>query len=493
MTCKNDAIEILGHHEFKIEFVFGEEHLYFIRKTSRYNFVSYCNEKYEELGEEKLSDYNNLLKKYYGIALPYITFRKTVGLYSRIWGKNNYDTTAPLQQNNLNMSNAVKDIIMLFDKYTSIKSLEDQITELDDDKKAIDLAVRRNYLPKINKTIYNANEIEIASLNDEIDSISADTLGVKTDIDALITKEVLELKEIRSNLVSKKGIYQNRLARTKVNLSNKNRALNEKLSNILEFFPTINMEKLSEIDSFHFDISKVLKKELKNAENELSKSIVVIEKQLKNIDDEINTKLNIDDSSKYIISRLADLISKVRKLEEANDLYDKKIEIVSVIKKAKEDLKKIKSIILQDISAIINNAMYEINKQIVIDDRKSPSLQLLENKYSFRVAGDTGTGTSYTNLITLDLAIIDNTLLPALIHDSILFKNIENPSMENIIKIYNAHTKQIFISIDEIKNKFTQETVKVLEEKSVLTLSHDHTLFIKDWKNEEETKEGTHE
>ena len=97
---------------------------------------------------------------------------------------------------------------------------------------------------------------------------------------------------------------------------------------------------------------------------------------------------------------------------------------------------------------------------------------------------DTGTGSSYINLISFDLALFEKTDLPFLIHDSILFKNIEIPALENIIKIYDSFEKQVFISLDEI-NRFSPEIRKIIIDNSSVVLDKDHTLFEKNWKLED--------
>ena len=57
--------------------------------------------------------------------------------------------------------------------------------------------------------------------------------------------------------------------------------------------------------------------------------------------------------------------------------------------------------------------------------------------------------------------------------------------MENILTLYNGHDRQIFIAIDEINNKFQYDIIKLLEDNAILTLTHDYTLFYKDWKNKD--------
>jgi hypothetical protein len=111
----------------------------------------------------------------------------------------------------------------------------------------------------------------------------------------------------------------------------------------------------------------------------------------------------------------------------------------------------------------------------------APMLQLDEKKYIFTVLNDTGTGKAYTSLITLDLAVLKTTKLPFLIHDTMLFKNIENTIFEHIIEVYQKQSKQVFIAVDEI-SKFEPHATKMLKDNCVLRLSYTNTLFIKDWK-----------
>jgi hypothetical protein len=53
--------------------------------------------------------------------------------------------------------------------------------------------------------------------------------------------------------------------------------------------------------------------------------------------------------------------------------------------------------------------------------------------------------------------------------------------MESLIGLYNKSTKQIFISIDEHK-KYTNAAT-ILEDKKVIKLDSNKTLFSKIWNN----------
>ena len=180
---------------------------------------------------------------------------------------------------------------------------------------------------------------------------------------------------------------------------------------------------------------------------------------------------------------MPELAAQRDKTSQIIELYEKKVALENDLSKARENLSSIKSSILSEISTMINTAMIDINRKICSDGRIAPSLMLQEKKYTFNIQNDTGTGKAYASLITFDLAVLQKTVLPFLIHDTMLFKNIENAVFENLALLYSKQTKQIFIAIDKI-DKFSQPTQEVLHNNCVLQLSYNDTLFIKDWKKE---------
>ncbi|MDR1904364.1 MAG: DUF2326 domain-containing protein [Treponema sp.] len=296
------------------------------------------------------------------------------------------------------------------------------------------------------------------------------------------------MRGIKSNLLQQRNVASDRLKKTQINIALKNPALKEQLEKLKDFFPNINMEKLLIIDSFHANITAILRDTLKETERELEANILFYGEQIKKLNNEIDTKMNLQDVPRYTTERLVDLAMKKDRLTKNIELYKTKQELKNNLRSARNDLTEIKIAILSDISNLINIEMNTINGQIYSDGRQPPNLRLDENRYTFNVFNDTGTGKAYSNLLTLDLAIFNTTNLPILIHDTMLFKNIENLALENIIGIYdNVQTRQIFIAIDEL-NKFDKKVSDKLEERSVLKLSYDKTLFIKNWKRNNSDK-----
>lgn len=478
-----DAIDNLGEHEFKFKFVFDEE-LYFSRSTNEYMFVSVCDSKYQQVDKIKISEYTELLKKKYEIHIDSISFRDIVGRYSRIWGKENLEIGKPLQYvHKESVKKSITALIKLFNKYGTIESYEKQIEQLTDEKKLMQEASKKNIIPKMTVSMYKKNERDIENMNIELDALKKNIRELSVDVEALLSKEILELKRIKSQLVKKNSVYDGRLKRTRNNLKNKSVNMNAELVKLTYFFPKINVDKINEIDKFHNSIAAILKDELKNVERDIVNQLKIIEDEICEVDKQIYEKLNMKDVPKYALDKIIEISANIHRLNGENEYYKKGKKIADSIETAKSDFDLIKSDILIDISNKINVKMNELNEEVYTDNRRAPALDLKENNYIFKTFGDTGTGTAYANLITFDIAVLDLTELPVIVHDLPLFKNVENIAMQNIINIYNSHKKQIFIAIDEI-NKYDDKTVKLLKDKSFLQLSKDNVLFVLNWKNE---------
>ncbi|WP_017756038.1 DUF2326 domain-containing protein [Calidifontibacillus oryziterrae] len=482
ITANKDAIEELGQHEFRFSFLFEKEY-FFSRNTKDYKFTNICDSDYNVSKVIKTDEFTAFLKEKYDITLPDLSFRNIIGRYSRVYGKENLNEKKPLQYFEKETKKAsLLALIKLFGKYKIIKDYEDQINRLTDEKSTLLKAVKNEFIPKMTKAIFDKNEKRIFELKNELERMKKEIIGASADIEALLTKEILELSTVKSQLLRQKSIFDSKLRRTQSNISNERLKIDTELSRLIEIFPNMDIERIKEVDEFHNSISKILKEELQKSERELNKQIKTIVADITSIDEKIAEKLNIKNSPQYALDRVVDISAKIQELNNENSYYTKRKNIENNLTSAKGDLEEIKIDIYADISSQINTKMNELNKQIYKDNRRAPSFSINGNNYVFSTFGDTGTGTAYANLITFDLSLLDLTDLPALIHDLPLLKNIENEATENIIMLYDSYVKQIFIAIDKI-HTYNEETVKIIEKNRFLNLSKDKTLFILNWKN----------
>ena len=74
------------------------------------------------------------------------------------------------------------------------------------------------------------------------------------------------------------------------------------------------------------------------------------------------------------------------------------------------------------------------------------------------------------------------TALPLVLHDSIIYKNIEMPATRHIPRILAAvKSKQIFLAFDEA-SRFESEAEKLLKRFTTVKLAHNDLLYTKDWR-----------
>ena len=89
-------------------------------------------------------------------------------------------------------------------------------------------------------------------------------------------------------------------------------------------------------------------------------------------------------------------------------------------------------------------------------------------------------------MIVYDLAVLFTTALPALAHDSLVFKNLEKDVEDGIMRIYASTRKQIFIAYDK-QGDCRPETQRILYDNCVLQLSDNNCeLYGRSWNKEEQ-------
>lgn len=483
----HDVIDELNHHMFKFSFVFNDEEFYFSRTTSEYKYITICNDKYETINIIKLDEYTALLQEKYKAELEGLSFRNIIGRYFRVYGKENLNERKPIQYfEKETAKQSITALLKLFDKYKIIRDYEEQIQRLTEERKFLIDATKKDLLPKVNRSVFIQNQKKVYELSGQLDKLKADIVSVSTDIEALISKEILELQREKSVFVTRKNMYENRLIRTQTNLKNKNINIEPELAQLINFFPAFNVELVEQVTAFHEGITLILKEELKSTEKEVKLQIYEMEIQIDKLNKEINSKLEIKNAPKFAVDKIISLVAQIEQLKRENGFYTKKQQLDDSIKTATDYLDTLKEKILDEMSSHINTKMYELNKLIYIDGRRAPALTIHGDRYTFHTYGDTGTGTAFANLISFDLSLMELTCLPAIAHDLPLLKNIENPALERIIHIYSQSKKQIFIAIDKLSS-YSKETSSLVESHKVLQLSKDKLLFIKNWKQEVST------
>jgi hypothetical protein len=474
------AINQLGHLTFKFKFDFHSNNYYYLRSTDSSETIGICDKEYNVINEISVDAYTAQLKANYSLKVE-SSFRSAINPYSRIWKKDNYNVDKPI----LNFikeaeSVSVENLIKLFGVYNEIAQTSNQIKAQEESKKILTGMFKKNIVPKVTKTEYQKNEKEIERINNDVLDIQNNLLKFTLNIEELSNKELIELKTQKQKLLEAQSSVQNKIKRLEINLGNTN--IKSKYFNRLsQFFENPNEQKINEIESFHSNISKILQRELEATKEILIKENDDFITQISIIDQKVDGLLANVQSPKFIVEKIYDLTIQANTLKESNRFFQQKETVIEEVKTLNLSLDDTINRILINIETEINNELIRINKEIHSDKKKIPRLSLKRKTYKYDHSSNTGTGKSYADLIEFDLAILKLTDLPIIIHDSVLFKNVEDKAIDKIIEQYNLFQKQIFIALDGI-NKFSENSQKILNEKCALQLSETRKLFNRDWR-----------
>jgi len=347
--------------------------------------------------------------------------------------------------------------------------------------KALRAAFRESVVPKIGKRKYKENEREISELSAELASIRTDLALYATNLKELANKEVAEIKSEKDVLLDARARITSRLQRVSISLKESRHIQSKSFESLQKFFPGMESKRLATVEEFHSDIAKILRREIRESERNLKVERERIDGALAQLDERLRAILANVENPGLIVDRVYDLSKKARQLQQENAYYDQGSSLKDDAGSLESELERKRLLALSKVAKILNEKLSYLAESIYRNSQKSPYLSFSSSNYEYKIFEDTGTGKAYGNLILFDLAIFATTRLPFVIHDSLLFKNIENRAVERIIEEYGLFNRQSFISLDEV-GKYGASLGEIVDEAAVVRLADDRVLYIKDWR-----------
>lgn len=257
-----DISDNVGPHEIMFKFVFNKQSYYFSRKSDDIKEVWKCNSKYKKIEPISLQDYTNWLDLQYRVKLSDLSFRECVSRFMRIYGKDNYNEHLPLKSfNNNSMRDAILSFIKIFDKYDAIKDAETFCKQTKDEYDAFKNAQKYSFIPEIKSNQYKTNCNLIDKFKSEIETLSKDLENNLLDIDSETTEETIKLKNELSNLKKQRYVLINKIRNLNLNVDYPFSKTTKDFEILKTFFPTLDIKRVEEIESFHNKISEVFKKQ----------------------------------------------------------------------------------------------------------------------------------------------------------------------------------------------------------------------------------------
>lgn len=263
----------------------------------------------------------------------------------------------------------------------------------------------------------------------------------------------------------------------------------EDIELLQQYFPEVDVRKISEIEQFHRKLESILSNEIEVEKRRIGTLLEEAKAEKEAAEAELATISRDERISDKLVSRITDIKAEIDTLQKANDVYNKKVACQTRIDTFQIESLDVIFRQLSEIEVEINRKMAELNEYIYQNGRKAPIIHFNEDcsTYSFRTPNDSGTGTSCRGLILFDLAIMELTKLPILIHDSVIHKQIEDHAFNKLLDLYESSGKQVFIAMDK-QDSFGEVVEKKLEDASVLHLSKGgNELYGRPW-YEEKTK-----
>lgn len=477
----SDVIENVGHIIIEIDFMFDKETYTFIRNTNSPDLVLCVNDG--KNSEISIEEYRELLKNKYKFPENSSSFRSAVNTFSRIWGKDNYNPNKPLHSFPEEPYAPIKvRLYKLFQFYSEIKKITKVKNDTEKKKTILKGAFNEGYISSLTKKELKQSINRLAEVENQIDDIKKNIDLYTVNIKEIVNEKNIALKSKKDSLLNSIFHEKNKLDRVEKNLKSGKSSDSRYLRKIKQYFPNVDEEKLVKINNFHNGISKILKEELTAEKKKIEQTISLLDEDVKKINQEIILATGMLDKPDSLIEQMLELSVEEKKLRDTIKFRELKDTVdESVLNLSKQITEKSKQF-LEKIETTININMFKYINKFYEGKPVSPQISLQDKRYSFKHNSDTGTGKSYANLIALDLSILHNTYLPLLIHDLIIFKNIEVHAIENILNEYSNSEKQIFIAIDEL-NRYSKKTRRLVENAMFIELNSDKLAFKKSWKS----------
>lgn len=489
ITLCKDVISQVGHLNIDFTFEFEQKEYNFTRNTETNNSVFFREN--EEKAEWSIEEFRAFLAQKYGFSSTDPSLRNLVSRFTRIWGKDNYNPNKPLLRYTGEGYTTIKEfLIKSFGYYNLIEDIEKKKAKNETIRKNIDIAFKQGFVKKVNLKEYRQAKQDLNVIDNKIDTIKKDLDLFAANIKAILDEKSLTLAIEKDKYLKQKNSLESKLFRIEENISDTKPIPKRYFSKVVDFFPTVNVDKLNEVEGFHSSISKILSDELKNEKERLTFELNEIDTEMSFIDLKIKEIAASVDRPDKIIDEVLSLSIKKKEVEDTVNYRERQDDLKESSKNLKIELKQKNEEILSNISKLLNVNLKSYNTKFYGPGRIPPQIILSDTNYIFEHHSDSGTGKSYANMLALDVSFLHTTKLPIVIEDSIVFKNVEVAAIEKIVNTLNTIDKQVFISLDQL-NIYSENTRSILRKASFMRISRKYPAFKRLW-NIETDKKNNH-
>lgn len=488
---KSDGVKKEGHHTIFFTFKFDGKEYHFARNTDKSDMVFICDSDYEYIGNHYTkTEFTDWLKKQYQMDFVGLSFRVAMSSFFRIYGKKNTDELNPLQGiPGQSMEKSITSVLTLFDKYKDIEEFKIGVNENKDRLEAYKKARKYHFISNLVGGVkqYEQNIAIIRDLEIQLGNLTEEAEQGHSEEEIQKNKQKAELSTVKLNIETAIHAKEMKLRLVNMNLEYGLYPQEADLVALQEFFPETNLRKLYEVERYHQKLAKIMDAQFAVEKSTIEMEVSILQEQLNQVKNQIKELGFVGNISREFLERHSKINGEIEALKIQNQAFLTLKELQDSKSRAEDALKKSIEDILAEIETTLNAKMKEFNDSLFETPRKPPHIKFNKHdSYKFETPDDTGTGSNFKGMIVYDLAVFFTTVLPAIAHDSLLFKNLEKDVEDGIMKIYNSTKKQVFIAYDK-QGDCRQETQKLLTDNCVLRLSDKNCeLYGRSWNKEEQ-------
>lgn len=472
----SDVKQNVKDHTIFFTFLFDDTYHYFYRSTATPKTVCRCDSTGHLMEKMPLNDYRKFLSENYQPGVP---FDELSAHYFRIYGRDNtYEKLPLLIQPREADEKAVDFILRLFGKSSVLNSIHAMEEELG--IKASQWKVS-NGQPKSFEKI-EENEKTIAAQKERLEKLMAqnENMGMEfLGFDTETFERVSAMQQELRKLTHRRNQLKSRL--NSVRDGNKNfisEAVKEDFTELSEFFPGANLKAFEDIDNFNIRIREILKEEIEDEVSSLEPLIRQCDAEINRLKTKIEQSGIASDLSQRILSQCVSVSKHIDDLEAENRELRREKELQEARVLAERKMEKLldeQQTAIDEIVTLINAKLSELNRSVTGGKEIAPMLTISKNKeITFSTNGNTSEGTACKSMVLFDLAILSLTGVPSLVHDGNILKSISREHFEQLLKLYAASEKQVFIAVDRAEDE-------ILKDSTVLHLSDGHLLYGYSW------------
>ncbi len=478
-----DVLENVGHHKIEFKFDFGNKFYFFYRLTQNPSIVAKCDQNYRKTSELRIEDFRSFLAAQYGLDQTGLSFRDALHCYVRIYNKKRTLLLDPIKTQGDRKSKSLERLLKLFGKYEEIAEALNKKNASEEKKNAYRNAVKYNVVETISKTRKKKNDEQIKLLKQELEKYESENQIGFYDAEATTNELVLYLKTELSKLKRQRHQIKVSLSLIDQNHDIISSKIKDKLADLHEFFPEVELRKIEEIENFHNGLKAILSPNIATAQKQFRQKLKELDTKIENLTQDLTNSIPKDNLSKFLFKQYARTVQKIEQLTIENNAYAKKISVESNYKNAKKEYTDIFNRLFQPIEQSINKKLKDANEYVC---GKSVSFSTFSignpNKYDYINQKDEGTGSSERDLLLFQFVVLNLSPLPVLIEDSVNFKNIEDEITLKLLTLFNQTPKQIFIALDKCNHYSKDLTIpKIIQDNTVLKLSKGNELFGMAW------------